>query len=88
MKIGRSPRGADTRAVWVDGGIHAREWVAISTSTFLLDKLINVFKTGEDTTCNVKVSNDVMMHLSYIDLNQFHMETEITEGQTSIDRVS
>jgi len=59
MKIGRSPRGADTRAVWVDGGIHAREWVAISTSTFLLDKLINVFKTGEDTTCNVKAVQSV-----------------------------
>ena len=39
LKIGRSPVGADTRAIWVDGGIHAREWVAVSTATFLIDKL-------------------------------------------------
>jgi len=44
MKIGKSPRGSDTRAVWIDGGIHAREWVAISTATFLLDKLVDAFK--------------------------------------------
>ena len=25
LKVGTSPRGAQTRAVWVDGGIHARE---------------------------------------------------------------
>ena len=24
LKIGKSPRGSDTRAVWIDGGIHAR----------------------------------------------------------------
>ena len=24
LKVGNSPRGSDTRAVWVDGGIHAR----------------------------------------------------------------
>ena len=24
LKVGTSPRGSDTRAVWVDGGIHAR----------------------------------------------------------------
>jgi hypothetical protein len=24
MKIGLSPLGSDTRAVWIDGGIHAR----------------------------------------------------------------
>ena len=24
LKVGTSPRGAETRAVWVDGGIHAR----------------------------------------------------------------
>ena len=54
MKIGTSPRGDQTRAIWVDGGIHAREWVAISTSTFLIDKIVNVFKTGDDSSCDVK----------------------------------
>ena len=71
LKIGKSPRGSDTRAVWIDGGIHARldrvrskegeqsvfclkflslfrEWVAISTATFLLDRLVAAFKLTDD----------------------------------------
>merc|ERR1719392_500327 len=59
MKIGRSPRGDETRAVWIDGGIHAREWIAPATATYLLDKLVNVFKTGEDTNCNIKAVQSV-----------------------------
>jgi len=44
MKVGRSPLGDKTRAVWVDGGIHAREWIAISTSTYILSQVIENFK--------------------------------------------
>ena len=40
MKIGRSPRGADTRAVWVDGGIHAREWVSPAAVTYLIHRMV------------------------------------------------
>ena len=65
LKVGRSSRGGQTRAVWVDGGIHARyesllqippdlsfyrEWIAVATATFLLDKIVEVFKTN-DTRC-------------------------------------
>ena len=28
LKVGTSPRGSGTRAVWVDGGIHARNCVS------------------------------------------------------------
>ena len=28
LKVGTSPRGSETRAVWVDGGIHARHGVS------------------------------------------------------------
>ena len=36
LKVGTSPRGDQTRAVWVDGGIHAREWIAPAVATFLI----------------------------------------------------
>merc|ERR1712107_903078 len=39
LKIGRSPRGAETRAVWIDGGIHAREWIAPATIWDLIQLL-------------------------------------------------
>ena len=29
LKVGTSPRGSETRAVWVDGGIHARKVVSL-----------------------------------------------------------
>ena len=54
MKLGTSPRGSDTRAVWIDGGIHAREWIAPATATFLIDKLVSVFKNEDNSTCNLK----------------------------------
>ena len=77
LKIGKSPRGSDTRAVWIDGGIHARldrvrskegrakcllskvsslfrEWVAISTATFLLDKLVTAFKLTDNEVSGEK----------------------------------
>jgi len=64
MKIGTSSRGDQTRAIWVDGGIHAREWVAISTSTFLIDKIVNVFKTGDDSSCDVKAVQSVDWYIA------------------------
>ena len=41
-----------------DGGIHAREWVAISTATYLLDKLVTVFSTPatEEEDCAIKAA--------------------------------
>ena len=43
---------------WPDGGIHAREWVAISTATYLLDKLVTVFSTPatEEEDCAIKAA--------------------------------
>lgn len=43
LMIGRSPQGNNTRAVWVDGGIHAREWIAVSTANIILNNLVNAF---------------------------------------------
>ena len=79
LKVGTSPRGDQTRAVWVDGGIHAREvrgvthflliilivqWVAVSTATFLLDKIVEVFKTGDKSNCDVEAVQSVDWYIA------------------------
>jgi len=53
-KIGRSPRGEDTRAVWIDGGIHAREWIAPATATYMLGKLVETFANNDTSTCEAR----------------------------------
>jgi len=64
LKVGNSPRGSQTRAVWVDGGIHAREWIAVATATFLLDNIVNVFKTNDTSTREAKAVQSVDWYLA------------------------
>merc|ERR1719400_1721499 len=64
LKVGTSPRGSDTRAVWVDGGIHAREWIAVATSTYLLDKIVEVFRTGDKSNCDVEAVQAVDWYIA------------------------
>jgi len=59
LKVGTSPQGAETRAIFVDGGIHAREWIAISTATYLLDKVVDTFKTKDNSSCNSRAIQGV-----------------------------
>ncbi|TRY63124.1 hypothetical protein TCAL_04005 [Tigriopus californicus] len=42
--IGNSPMGQDTRAVWIDAGIHAREWISPITALFLIDRIAEEFR--------------------------------------------
>jgi len=51
VKIGKSPLGDKTRAVWLEGGLHAREWISPATATFIIDKLVDNFKQGQQNDC-------------------------------------
>lgn len=43
-------RGPSNRkAVWVDAGIHAREWISPATALKIIQKLVNLGSAGEDT---------------------------------------
>jgi len=64
LKVGRSPLGSETRAVWVDGGIHAREWIAVATATFLLDKIVQVFQTNDTSTCETRSLQSVDWYIA------------------------
>ena len=45
-----------TRAIWIDGGIHAREWIATTTALYLINNLVESFKNpkADDALTNVK----------------------------------
>lgn len=44
LKVGNSPLGENrTRAVWVDAGIHAREWIAPITGLYQIDRILDEF---------------------------------------------
>jgi len=59
VKIGRSPLGPSTRAVWIDGGIHAREWIAPATATYLLNKLVETFTSRDNSTLQTRAVQSV-----------------------------
>ncbi|KHJ94011.1 zinc carboxypeptidase [Oesophagostomum dentatum] len=40
IKIGTGVHRNDKRIVWIDGGIHAREWAAVHTVVYIIDRLI------------------------------------------------
>jgi len=48
-KIG-SDNGRKKPSIWIDGGIHAREWIGVSTVTYMLNKLV----TGYSTDAKIK----------------------------------
>lgn len=45
------------KAIWIDGGIHAREWISPATVTFLIEYLIQNFET------EAKAINSVDWHI-------------------------
>ena len=60
---------------FTDGGIHAREWVAISTATYLLDKLVTVFSTPatEEEDCAIKAAGITLFQAV------FHLNSSVTD---------
>ncbi|XP_054721045.1 carboxypeptidase B-like [Uloborus diversus] len=47
IKIGS--KGTDKPAIWIDSGIHAREWVAPATSLYMIDNLLKGYDTDSES---------------------------------------
>jgi len=50
VKVSSSAGGENKPSIWIDGGIHAREWVAVSSVTYMLNKLV----TGYESDAKIK----------------------------------
>jgi murein tripeptide amidase MpaA len=48
IKIGKPNYRATKPAIWIDAGIHAREWVAPATATYIIDQLVNNYTYHQD----------------------------------------
>lgn len=40
IRIKTNQNATEKNAIWVDGGIHAREWIAVSSVLYLINELI------------------------------------------------
>jgi len=40
IRIKPDENATDTKSIWVDGGIHAREWIAVSSVLYFINELI------------------------------------------------
>jgi len=60
MKIGNPVANSAKRVVWIDAGIHSREWAAQHTAMFFINKLLTEYAT-----------NDTIRH--YVDTLNFYI---------------
>jgi len=49
LTISTAP-GTGKKALWFDGGLHAREWIAVTTMTYLADALVRGYGSNDDAT--------------------------------------
>ncbi|XP_063070668.1 carboxypeptidase O-like [Engraulis encrasicolus] len=47
LKIGLGPESADRKAIWMDCGIHAREWIAPAFCQWFVKEVLQRYKTDE-----------------------------------------
>ncbi|CAJ0915179.1 unnamed protein product, partial [Mesorhabditis belari] len=49
IKIGNPISSTDKRVIWIDGGIHAREWAAVHTALWFIHQLISTYEIDSTT---------------------------------------
>lgn len=57
IKIGNPIHRTDKRIVWIDGGIHAREWAAVHTALYFIDQLISDYGVDPKITAYIDTLN-------------------------------
>ncbi|KAK0427410.1 hypothetical protein QR680_010215 [Steinernema hermaphroditum] len=50
IRIGMTPSDTPKRAVWIDGGIHGREWAAVHAVTFFIHQLLCQYGIDQQMT--------------------------------------
>jgi len=49
IKIQANP-SVPKKTIWLDGGLHAREWIAVPTVSYIADTLLRTYKTSQNST--------------------------------------
>ena len=49
IRLGVNQNAKNKPIIWIDAGIHAREWIAPSTSLYIIDQLVEGYKSGDAT---------------------------------------
>uniref|UniRef100_A0A914UYZ3 Peptidase M14 carboxypeptidase A domain-containing protein n=1 Tax=Plectus sambesii TaxID=2011161 RepID=A0A914UYZ3_9BILA len=57
IKIGNHISNQNKRVVWIDGGIHAREWASIHTALYFINELVGKYGSDPDITHYVNSLN-------------------------------
>ncbi|MFH4973408.1 hypothetical protein AB6A40_000117 [Gnathostoma spinigerum] len=55
LKIGNPVWSTDKRVIWIDAGIHAREWASVHTALYFIDQLISGY--GHDPAITNYIDN-------------------------------
>ncbi|XP_060564149.1 carboxypeptidase B-like [Ruditapes philippinarum] len=50
IKISTQPQNADRPAFWIEGGIHAREWISPATVIYMAGQMLDRYKIDTDVT--------------------------------------
>jgi hypothetical protein len=61
LKVIRLKTASTTRSIWIDCGIHAREWVSPATCIYFIDRIIREYKNNDPTT--VALMNKYEFHI-------------------------
>ena len=48
LRIGRGADAGRRPGVWIDGGIHAREWISPSSVLFLAQQMVEDYESHKD----------------------------------------
>uniref|UniRef100_A0A0K0EFJ2 Peptidyl-prolyl cis-trans isomerase n=1 Tax=Strongyloides stercoralis TaxID=6248 RepID=A0A0K0EFJ2_STRER len=57
IKIGDPIEDSNKRGIWIDGGMHAREWAAVHTALWFIEQLISKYNIDKKITDYVKTLN-------------------------------
>ena len=49
LKIGERLGSPDKKVIYIDGGMHAREWAATSTTLYIIEHLLSDYASGDST---------------------------------------
>ena len=47
--------GAKAPIVWIEAGIHAREWISSATTTFMINELVNKYEENKEIVDNLRL---------------------------------